>query len=134
MSVAYRRCCHNKNLLMVHVIFITKYRHRLFYGNFCDDMRGYLYDCCVSHNWYVRRIVFDSDHVHILLQYNSTDLIFCIVPILKQCSTWYAWRDYGSFLRQCYWKERAVWLDSYFATSVGMVSQEGIERYIENQG
>lgn len=34
MSVVYQRRRHNKNLLMVHFIFVTKYRHRLLYGNF----------------------------------------------------------------------------------------------------
>ena len=134
MSVAYQRRRHNKNLLMVHLIFVTKYRHRLLYGNFCDDVRSYLYDCYVSHNWYVKRMGFDSDHVHILLQYNPTDSITRIVSVLKQCSAWYAWRDYDSFLCQFYWKERTLWSDGYFAASVGTVSQEGIERYIENQG
>ena len=47
MSVVYQRRRHNKNLSMVHLIFVTKYRHRLLYGNFCDDVRS-LYDCCVS--------------------------------------------------------------------------------------
>ena len=134
MSVTYQRRRHNKNLLRVHLIFVTKYRHRLLYGNFCNDVRGYLYDCCVSHNWYVKRMGFDGDHVHILLQYNPTDSITRIVSVLKQCSTWYAWRDYDSFLRQFYWKERTLWSDGYFAASVGTVSQEGSERYIENQG
>ena len=83
MSVVYRRRRHNKNLLMVHLIFVTKYRHRLLYDNFCDDVRGYLYDCCVSHNWYVRRMGFDGDHVHILLQDNSSDLISRMVSVLN---------------------------------------------------
>ena len=83
MSVAYRRCRHNKNLLMVHLIFVTKCRYSLLYGNFCDDVRGYLYDCCISHNWYVKRMCFDGDYVHILLQYNPTDSISRIVSVLK---------------------------------------------------
>lgn len=87
MSVVYRHRRHNKNLLMVHLIFITEYRHRLLYGSFYDDVRGYLHDCCVSHNWYVRRMGFDGDHVHILLQYNQTNSISRIVFVLKQFST-----------------------------------------------
>lgn len=43
--------------------------------------------------------VFDGNHAHILLQYNPADSISRIVSVLKQCSTWYAWRDYDSFLR-----------------------------------
>lgn len=132
--ILYQHRRHNKNLLMVHLIFVTKYRHRLLYGNFCDDVRRYLYDCCVFHHWYVKRMGFDVDHVHILLQYNPTDSIFRIVSILKQYSAWHSWKNYGDFLSNFYWKERTLWSDGYFAASVGTVSQEGIERYIENQG
>ena len=45
-----------------------------------------------------------------------------------------AWRDYDGFLRQFYLKEWTLWLDGYFAASVGTVSKKGIERYIEKQG
>ena len=116
--ILYQHRRHNKNLLMVHLIFVTKYRHRLLYGNFCD----------------VKRMGFDVDHVHILLQYNPTDSISRIVSILKQYSAWHSWKNYGDFLSNFYWKERTLWSDGYFAASVGTVSQEGIERYIENQG
>lgn len=103
ISVAYRHRSHNKNLLIVHLIFVTEYRHRLLYGNFCDDVRGYLYDCCVSYNWYVKRTGFDGNHVHLLLQYNPTGSVSRIVSVLKQCNTWYACRNYNSFLCQFYW-------------------------------
>ena len=103
MSVAYRRRRHNKNLVMVHLIFVTEHRYCLLYGNFCDDVRGYLYDYCVFHNWYVKRMSFNVDHVHILLQYNPTGSVSRIVSVLKQCSTQYAWRDYDDFLCQFYW-------------------------------
>lgn len=83
MSVVYRRRRHDKNLLMVYLIFVTEYRYRLLCDNFCDDVRGYLYDCCVSHNWYVRRMGFDGNHVHILLQDNPTDLISRMVSVLN---------------------------------------------------
>ena len=101
---------------------------------FCDDVRGYLYDYCVSHNWYVRRMGFDGNHVRILLQYNPIDSISHTVSVLKQRSMWYTWQEYDDFLRQFYWKERILWSDGYFAASVETASQEEIERYIENQG
>lgn len=97
MSVMYRHRRHNKNLLMVHLIFVNKYRHRLLHGNFYNDVHGYLYNCCIFYNWYVRRMDFDGYYIHILLQYNPTDSISRIVSILKQCSTRYTWRDYDSF-------------------------------------
>lgn len=34
----YQHRRHNKNLLMVHLIFVTKYRKKLFYGNFAASI------------------------------------------------------------------------------------------------
>lgn len=124
----------HKNLLMVHLVFVTKYRKKLFCGRFRDDIKQYLYGICVRHHWYIHRMETGKDHVHILLQYSPVDSVTRMVSILKQCSTWQAWQDHGDMLKHHYWKERTLWSDGYFAASVGTVSKAAIERYIENQG
>lgn len=130
----YQHRRHNKNLLMVHLIFVTKYRKPLFINNFRDDIKQYLYETCIKYHWYIKRIETDKDHVHILLQYNPTDSITKIVSILKQYSTYQAWEKHHNVLKAHYWKEKTLWSDGYFAASIGTVSQSVIERYIENQG
>ena len=130
----YQHRRHNKNLLMVHLIFVAKYRKKLFYGNFRDDIKQYLFETCTKYHWYIKRMETDKDHVHILLQYNPTDSITDIVSRLKQHSTYKAWQSYNNFLKQHYWKEKTLWSDGYFAASIGQVSQSTIEHYIENQG
>lgn len=134
MKDIYQHRRHNKNLLMVHLIFVTKYRKKLFFGTFRDDIKQCLFETCQKHHWYIRRMETDKDHIHILLQYNPTDSITKIVSMLKQCSTYYAWKKYPAFLKRYYWKEHTLWSDGYFAASIGTVSQTVIERYIENQG
>lgn len=75
----------------------------------------------------------DSDHLHILLQYNPTDSISRIVSLLKQHFTYRVWQAHETFLSKHYWKEKTFWSDGYFAASIGEVSQT-IEYYIANQG
>lgn len=130
----YQHRRHNKNLLLVHIIFVTKYRKPLLQGIFKDDVKQYLYETCCRYHWYVRRMETDRDHVHILLQYSPTDCITGIVSRLKQHSTYLAWKHHGGWLRKHYWKERTLWSDGYFAASIGTVSKAVIKRYIENQG
>ena len=125
----YQHRRHNKNLLMVHLIFVTKYRKKLLLGNFRDSVKQYLFDTCVTNHWYIKRMETDQDHVHILLQYNPTDSITHIVSVLKQRSTYLSWQQHSSLLKQ-----HVLWSDSYFAASIGTISQAVIERYIENQG
>ena len=134
MDDKYQHRRHNKNLLMAHIILATKYRKKLFAGAFRDDTKQYLYKTCVKHHWYIKRMETDKDHIHILLQYNPTDSITRIVSMLKQCSTYMAWKHHKMLLRKHYWKEHTLWSDGYFAASIGTVSQVVIERYIESQG
>lgn len=36
----YQHRRHNKNLLMVHLIFVTKYRKKILLGNFNNDIKN----------------------------------------------------------------------------------------------
>lgn len=76
------------------------------------------------------RMETDGDHIHMLIDYRPDVRISDIVKQMKQYST----QRHGASLRRHYWKRRILWSDGYFACSVGQVSQETIERYIENQG
>lgn len=130
----YQHRRHNKNLVMVHIVLVTKYRKPILVGQFRIDIKQFIFDTCVKYHWYVRKMETDLDHIHILLQFNPTDSISRIVSLLKQHNTWQAWQTHESMLRKHYWKERTLWSDGYFAVSIGQVSQEAIEHYIENQG
>lgn len=130
----YQHRRHNKSLLMVHLIFATKYRKAILTGAFRNDLKQAMFETCRKHHWYIRRMETDRDHIHILLQYNPSDSVTGIVSILKQCSTYSAWQKYPDMLSNYYWKERTLWSDGYFAASVGQVSQKTIEHYIANQG
>lgn len=130
----YQHRRHNKNLLMAHLILVTKYRKRLLVEQVGDDIKRLLYDACVAHHWYIKKMEADKDHIHILLQYNPSDSVSGIVSILKQYTTWHIWKKYPSALKRHYWRERTFWSDGYFAASIGQVSKSVVEHYIETQG
>ena len=37
-------------------------------------------------------------------------------------------------LAKFFWKEKTFWSDGYFSYSIGNVSKETIEKYMQNQG
>lgn len=119
---------------MVHLIFVTKYRKKLLIGNIRISVKQTIFETCRKYHWYLKKIETDKDHAHLLVQYPPTDSVTRIVSILKQYSTYYLWKDYPSYLKIHYWKERTFWSDGYFAASIGQVSQSTIEHYIEHQG
>ena len=100
MNNIYQHRWHNKNLLMVHLIFATKYRKALLFGTFRTDVKQYMFDACIEHHWYIRRMETDKDHIHILLQYNPMDSITGIVSVFKQYSTYQAWKNHGHMLKK----------------------------------
>ena len=130
----YDRGGHTKYSLMVHMIFVTKYRKQLFFGRMDDVVKQFLYDAANAIG--VRNITMetDKDHVHILLRYKPDMSISYIASQLKQRSTYCMWQYHQELLKRNYWKHKVLWSDGYFACSIGQVSKKTIEHYIQNQG
>lgn len=42
--------------------------------------------------------------------------------------------DGSLYLKKHFWKENTFWSDGYFACSIGQVSKDVIEKYIQTQG
>lgn len=126
---------HSKYSIKVHIIFVTKYRKKLFaLGKYGDDVKQFLYDAAKKYGYTIIQMETDKDHVHILLEYSPKVSVSNIVKQLKQYSTYKMWMYHREFLSKHYWKRQILWSDGYFACSIGQVSQEIIERYIQNQG
>lgn len=134
----YHHRGHNKTKLLVHLIFVTKYRKQILAGALDADVKQLLFESAKRHHWYIRTMETDKDHIHILLQYPPDDSIRRITSVLKQESTYHIWRirngEYVNFLKRYYWAEHTLWSDGYFAASVGDASEETIRKYIASQG
>lgn len=76
----------------------------------------------------------DLDHIHILIRYSPKISISSIVNRLKSISTNRIWKQYESYLAKEFWKEKTFWTDGYFVSSIGTISQETLNLYIENKG
>ena len=93
----YQHRMHNKNLLMAHIICVTKYRKKILVQDIDADVKQLVYKTCCSHHLYIRAMETDKDHIHLLLQYNPVDCISSIVSTIKQYTTYYLWKTHGSF-------------------------------------
>lgn len=68
------------------------------------------------------------------IECNPNVSVSYIVKQLKQYSANQMWKHNEMFLSKQYWKHHVFWSDGYFACSIGQVSQEIIEQYIQSQG
>ena len=126
---------HSKYLLMCHLIFVCKYRKKLLikYG---EEIKHLFYDIAEEKDLNIIEMEVDKDHIHTLVQYPPTKSILEIVRCFKQMSTYIIWRQNNNqiYLKKHFWKENTFWSDGYFACSIGNVSKEIIEKYIQEQG
>ena len=126
---------HSKFLIMVHLIFVCKY-HKKLLVKFGQQIKLLMFDIAKENNFEIIETQVDQNHIHLLVSYNPTQSVLDIVRFLKQISTYRIWRqeDNYLFLQKYFWKEHTFWSDGYFACSIGNVSKDTIEKYIQSQG
>jgi putative transposase len=76
----------------------------------------------------------DRDHLHLMVTSKPNLSPTQIVRKLKQESTIAMWKTFPKELKQYFWKERTFWTEDYFVSSIGEVSGETLNSYIQNQG
>ena len=121
-------------MLKVHLVLVTKYRRKLLQGRIASDIKQWIVLLAKEKTWNIGAIETDKDHVHILLDYDTTECVCSIVKSIKQMTTYKVWQKYSSVLCKTYYKKQVFWSDGYFACSIGEVSASTIQHYIENQG
>ncbi|WP_294369606.1 IS200/IS605 family transposase [uncultured Clostridium sp.] len=126
---------HSKYLLMVHLIFVVKYRRNLLI-KFGDEIKQIFYDIAKEKDIVIVEMEVDKNHIHLLVHYKQTMSVLDLVRWFKQISTYRLWRQNNNMieLAKFFWKEKTFWSDGYFSCNIGNVSKETIEKYIQNQG
>lgn len=109
MQKSDRYYCHNrwKYCLKVHIVLVTKYRKPLLLGNFSSGVKAFFSDIAEKKGWKILAIETDADHIHVLLEYDTTERICDIVKELKQKSTYYLWEQFACVLKNEYWKKHS---------------------------
>lgn len=76
----YNRDGHSKYSMKVHLIFVTKYRKRIFKSDKrTDDVKQFLYDAAKKYGYNIIQMETDKNHAHILPEYNTKTSVLDIV-------------------------------------------------------
>ena len=123
-----RHCVFN---LHVHLVFVTKYRRKVFTQTVLSAMRGIFEDVC--RNFDADLVEFDGEegHVHLLVHYPPKVTVSGLVNSLKGVSSRHLRQRFPELERR-YWKG-TLWSPSYFAGSCGGAPISIIRQYIEQQ-
>ena len=129
--VEYRSSAHAIYDIKYHVVWITKYRHKVLRGRIAERARDLLRETCSSREVVIVRGAVSPDHIYMLLSVPPQLAPAKLVQYLKGRSS-RRLQDEFEELRKRYWGQH-LWARGYFCATVGAVDEATIQRYIENQ-
>ena len=118
--------------LHVHLVFVAKYRGKVFTKEILDDMRGIFESVCTDFEAQLVEFDGEDDHVHLLVNYPPKVSISKLVNSLKGVSSRMIRQKNYPSIREKLWGG-ALWSPSYFASSCGGAPISIIRHYIEQQ-
>jgi len=127
----YDRSSHSKYLILYHIIFVTKYRHKILN---LINIKSIFKNIEEESDFEILEMEVDIDHIHFLIKSKPRYSISQLIRRLKRNSTIRAWKYYNNILKNYYWKEKTFWSDGYFICTIGNISKETIQKYIQSQG
>lgn len=118
--------------LHVHLVFVAKYRRKVFTKEILDDMRGVFESVCTDFEAQLVEFDGENDHVHLLVNYPPKVSVSKLVNSLKGVSSRMIRQKNYPSIKQKLWGG-ALWSPSYFAGSCGGAPITIIRQYIEQQ-
>ena len=127
----FRRGRHSVSLLTVHLVYVTKYRRRIFDSAALNWLAGHFRKVCETVDCRLIASDGEADHVHMLVEYPPKVSVSALVNILKGTSSRMLRQARPDIARRYY--RGTLWSPSYFAASTGGAILETIKRYVEAQ-
>lgn len=135
----YRTSKHQKYLLIYHIVFVSKYRKKIFSEEFTKELESLIVDKLGSDQVLIEAMEVDitkNDHIHLLL---NTPIDINIFEYLKNLKSYlnrkvYSIEHLKEHLRKYYWRENLLFSEGMFICTIGNASLSTIQNYIESQG
>jgi putative transposase len=123
-----RHCVFN---LHVHLVFVTKYRKKIFTKAILSELNTIFSSVCSDFEAELVEFDGENDHVHLLVNYPPKLSLSKLVNSLKGVSSRMLRKQFKT-IQQYYWKG-VLWSPSYFASSCGGAPMNVIKQYIREQ-
>ncbi len=127
----YLRKRHSVTKLVVHLVFTTKYRRKLFDGYMIQQLRESFESACEKLECELLEMDGEKDHVHLLIAYPPKLAISVMVNNLKSTSSRRLRLLNTHLTAQS--KSGLMWSRSYFACSAGGATIETLKDYVNSQ-
>jgi putative transposase len=118
-------------VLHAHLVFVTKYRWRVFNDEHLRHLETVFRGVCADFEAELVEFNGETDHVHLLVHYPPKVPVSHLVNSLKGVSARVMRRDHPDLARR-FWRGH-LWSPSYFAGSIGGAPLSVLRQYIEDQ-
>ena len=115
----------------VHLVFVAKYRRKVFDGDAIERLRRMFERVCADFEATLAEMDGEDDHVHLLVEYPPKVSVSGLVNSLKGVSSRMLRKERPDIANR-YWKN-VLWTPSYFAASCGGAPISIVRQYIEQQ-
>lgn len=119
-------------LMHVHLVFVAKYRRKVFTQQILKHLYSIFKRICEDFSATLIEFDGEIDHVHLLINYPPTVSISKLVNILKGVSSRLIRKEDYPSVKKALWGD-ALWSPSYFAGSCGAAPLKVIRQYIQQQ-
>jgi putative transposase len=123
---------HCKFLMHVHLVFVAKYRRKVFTKEILNELQAIFSKICKDFEAELVEFDGEHDHVHLLINYPPKVAISKLVNSLKGASAHRIRKKNYPTVSNALWGS-SLWSRSYFAGSCGGASIDVIRKYIEGQ-
>ena len=127
----YRKGSHCLFDLKYHLVWITKYRKPILYGNEGQRVRDIIRKICADLEVDILAGNVRLDHIHLLVSVPPQVSVSKLMQKLKGVSSRKLLQESSRFKKECW--GRHLWARGYFAVSSGNVTDNIIAEYIKNQ-
>ena len=128
----YRKTSHTVFDVKAHIVWITKYRKKVLYGQVAERARELIREVCKEHDVEILSGHIGKEHVHLLVSIPPFISISKLVQYIKGKSSRKLMQEFKG-ISKTFWGQH-LWGRGYFVASSGNVTDEVIMEYINAQG
>jgi putative transposase len=130
----YRTAAHSRYTIFYHLVFLPKYRQKVLTNLEIEkELKATIKKMAPFHDWVIREMETDKDHIHLLLSAPPRYSISKIVKLIKTWTQKRLFEKYPKKVKQYLWGGR-FWAQGFYVSTVSdRTTKEEIKKYIKNQ-
>lgn len=136
MTTNLRAFAHSYCRFIIHLVFVTKYRHPVLTEQIEQEMIDMIRNVCTKNRCILLEAKADlamKDHIHLVIDLAPDVAISTLAGTLKTVTSRETRKRHADHLKPYYWKP-VFWKRGYGGTSAGEAAEDVIRAYVQNQG